>query len=120
VVSDSGYVEQTAADTVDSNGAGTIDFQLVLSASPVFGAGSRMQLQKDFSVSPVGTISFGKGAEAGVMEVFALNGSLRFQRTVNRFATAITLPGNVIIRGETLVFKFSGSNFVNKKKVVLP
>jgi len=117
---DSSYTTKNVTDSVKVNVAGAIDFLLAHPVDKVLVSKSAMSPEKSFTVSSVGVISFGGGAEAGVIKVFALNGKLLYRHAVNRFTTSIALPRNLNIQGNTLVVRFSGNNFSNQKKVILP
>jgi protocatechuate 3,4-dioxygenase beta subunit len=117
---DSSYTTKNVTDSVKVNVAGTIDFLLVHPVDKVLVSKSAMSPQKSFSLSSSGMISFGNGAEAGLIKVYALNGKLLYKHAVNRSETSLALPENLIIRGNAVIVKFSGTDFSSQKKMVLP
>jgi protocatechuate 3,4-dioxygenase beta subunit len=117
---DSSYTTKNVTDSVKVNVAGTIDFLLAHPIDKVLVSKSAMSPEKSFSLSSSGMISFGNGAEAGFIKVYALNGKLLYKHAVNRSETSLALPENLINRGNAVIVKFSGTDFSSQKKMVLP
>jgi hypothetical protein len=73
----------------------------------------------DFSVSK-GILRLSNISDAGMVEVFGMNGKLLYQRSINARATSLSLPARMMKSGSAYIVSLTQKNAVYRKQIMMP
>lgn len=115
------YITKNVVDSVKDQQTGTVD--VVLSKSGITFVSNTVTLNnsvKEISISSQGIIHLSNFSNAGKIALYGIDGKLLYQHSFNQSTTSLTLPSQVISRGNSYVVRVSQNNTVYNKNVIIP